>query len=85
MSAIIPEDGEAGDFEPVKVLFTLHQGLDALDFFGPLEILTYARHNMKDSGKHYPYKSSGMKLAITHTTPPTMQLICPNEARERPR
>ena len=50
MSAIIPEDGEVA-FEPVKVLFALHQGLDALDFIGPLEILTHARHNPKDSGK----------------------------------
>lgn len=51
MSAIIPEDGEAvGPFEPVKVLFALHQGLDALDFIGPLEILTHARHDPKDPG-----------------------------------
>ncbi|GAB7352771.1 hypothetical protein MBLNU459_g3118t1 [Dothideomycetes sp. NU459] len=49
MSAIIPEDGEAVNFEPVKVLFTLHQGLDALDLVGPLEILSNARHDPKDT------------------------------------
>ncbi|KAL1302434.1 hypothetical protein AAFC00_002827 [Neodothiora populina] len=49
MSAIIPEDGEVA-FEPVKVLFALHQGLDALDFIGPLEVLSTARHDPKDSG-----------------------------------
>ncbi|KAF1346915.1 ThiJ/PfpI family protein [Delphinella strobiligena] len=48
MSAIIPEDGEAAAFEPVKVLFALHQGLDALDFIGPLEILSTARHDPKN-------------------------------------
>lgn len=52
MSAIIPEDGEQnGAFEPVKVLFALHQGLDALDFIGPLEILSHARHDPKDKGE----------------------------------
>lgn len=55
MSAIIPEDGEAAAFEPVKVLFALHQGLDALDFIGPLEILSTARHDPKDPGKLFPF------------------------------
>jgi len=47
MSAIA-EDGDGSMPEPVKVLFTLHQGLDALDFIGPLEVLSHARHDIND-------------------------------------
>jgi hypothetical protein len=36
--------------EPIKVLFVLHEGFDTLDFTGPLEILSQARHNIKDPG-----------------------------------
>lgn len=50
MSAIIPEDGE-GHIEVVKVLFTLHPGFDSMDFVGPLEVLSHARHNKSDPGK----------------------------------
>lgn len=50
MSAIIPEDAE-GTPEQIKVLFTMHEGLDALDLAGPLEILSNARHNIKDAGR----------------------------------
>merc|ERR1712098_340988 len=32
----------------IKVLFTLHAGMDAMDFVGPLEVLTHARHNIND-------------------------------------
>ncbi|CZT51147.1 uncharacterized protein RSE6_12248 [Rhynchosporium secalis] len=32
----------------IKVLFTLHPGMDAMDFVGPLEVLTHARHNAND-------------------------------------
>lgn len=52
MSAIA-EDGDGSMPEPVKVLFTLHQGLDALDFIGPLEVLSHARHDPKDPGKFF--------------------------------
>jgi len=48
MSAVILEDGDGITPEPVKVLFTLHEGLDALDFIGPLEVLSNARHDNKD-------------------------------------
>jgi len=61
MSAIIPEDGE-GVFEPVKVLFALHQGLDALDFIGPLEILSNARHDPKDKSKFHCLSHSSITL-----------------------
>lgn len=33
--------------EVIKVLFALYDGFDALDFVGPLEVLTTARHNIK--------------------------------------
>jgi hypothetical protein len=36
--------------EVINVLFTLHPGMDALDFVGPLEVLSYAQHNPNDSG-----------------------------------
>jgi hypothetical protein len=47
MSAIT-ESSDA--HEAINVLFTLHPGMDALDFVGPLEVLTYAQHNPNDSG-----------------------------------
>lgn len=33
----------------IKVLLTLHPGLDALDFVGPLEMLTGALHDISDA------------------------------------
>jgi hypothetical protein len=36
--------------EVINVLFTLHPGMDALDFVGPLEVLSYAQHNPNDAG-----------------------------------
>jgi len=33
----------------IKVLFTLHPGMDALDFVGPLEILSKAQHDINDA------------------------------------
>jgi hypothetical protein len=42
----------ATDGTPViKVLFTLHAGMDAMDFIGPLEVLTHAQHNINDACK----------------------------------
>jgi len=35
--------------EIIKVLFTLHAGMDALDLVGPLEVLTTAQHDLNDS------------------------------------
>jgi hypothetical protein len=35
----------------IKVLFTLHPGMDALDFVGPLEVLSHAKHNINDDCK----------------------------------
>jgi len=32
----------------IKVLFTLHPDMDALDFVGPLEVLTHAQHSISD-------------------------------------
>jgi hypothetical protein len=47
MSAVT-QGGDA--HEVINVLFTLHPGMDALDFCGPLEVLSYAQHNPNDSG-----------------------------------
>ncbi|PBP16520.1 ThiJ/PfpI family protein [Diplocarpon rosae] len=38
----------ATDVPVIKVLFTMHPGMDAMDFIGPLEVLTHARHNVND-------------------------------------
>ncbi|KAK2624578.1 hypothetical protein QTJ16_005771 [Diplocarpon rosae] len=38
----------ATDVPVIKVLFTMHPGMDAMDFIGPLEVLTHARHNAND-------------------------------------
>jgi len=45
MSAILEEDGY---HEPVKVLITMHEGMDAMDAIGPLEVFTGAQHNKSD-------------------------------------
>jgi len=34
--------------EPIQVLFTMHNNMNALDFTGPLEVLTYAQYDIKD-------------------------------------
>jgi putative intracellular protease/amidase len=37
----------------IKVLFALHPGMDAMDFVGPLEVLTHAKHNVSDDCKSF--------------------------------
>jgi len=32
----------------IKVLFTLHPGMDAMDYIGPLEVLSHARHDVNN-------------------------------------
>ncbi|KAF2436812.1 class I glutamine amidotransferase-like protein [Tothia fuscella] len=54
--------------EPIKVLFVLHDGFDTLDFCGPLEMFSHARHNIKDpSTKAFTFQiaaaSQGVKSA----------------------
>ncbi|KAI4153120.1 MAG: hypothetical protein LQ340_002494 [Diploschistes diacapsis] len=46
MSAIA--DGPEGPTPVIHVLFCLYTGFDTLDFAGPLEVLNWARHNVKD-------------------------------------
>ena len=48
MSAIREEGADA---EPIRVLFTLHNNMNALDFVGPLEVLSMALNNANDGGK----------------------------------
>lgn len=56
MSAIIEEDGSG--YEPVKVLIAMHEGMDAMDVVGPLEVFSWAQHDMKTPGKRsYQYIS----------------------------
>ena len=38
----------------IKVLFALHPGMDALDFIGPLEVITQAQHSTGDAGMSTP-------------------------------
>jgi len=49
MSAVV--DSSDGPTETIKVLITLHPGFDLLDAVCPLEVLTYAQHNIKDPGQ----------------------------------
>ena len=39
------------DQEPIDVLFALHPKFNLVDFAGPLEVLAYAQHDLKDSCK----------------------------------
>jgi hypothetical protein len=47
MSAIT-DSGDA--HEAINVLFLLFPGMDAMDFVGPLQVLTSAHHNVNDPG-----------------------------------
>ena len=47
MSAIYEDDSSP---EPVKVLITLHEGMDSMDVVGPLEVFSCAQHDKKDKG-----------------------------------
>lgn len=49
MSAIREEGADA---DPIRVLFTLHHNMNALDFVGPLEVLASALSDVNDDGKH---------------------------------
>lgn len=49
MSAIDDSNGARED--PIQVLISMHQGMDTLDFAGPLEVLSHARHNIKDPSR----------------------------------
>ncbi|OCK75313.1 class I glutamine amidotransferase-like protein [Lepidopterella palustris CBS 459.81] len=64
MSAIA--DSNDGPTETIKVLITLHPGFDALDVVGPLEVLTRARHNIKDPAtKAFECSFVGASQAMT--------------------
>jgi len=39
----------AADIPIIKVLITLHAGMDAMDFVGPLEVLSHAQHDVNDA------------------------------------
>jgi len=44
----------------IKVLFTMHAGMDAMDFVGPLEVLTHAKHSIHDDSK-YRFNLNGLR------------------------
>lgn len=48
MSAIREEGADA---EPIRVLFTLHNNMNAIDFVGTLEVLAAALNDTKDEGE----------------------------------
>lgn len=39
------------DVPTIKVLFTLHPGMEVLDFTGPLDVLSKAKHDINDDCK----------------------------------
>lgn len=51
MSAITDEP--EGYPEPIKVLITMHEGMDTMDAIGPLEVFSAAQHEKKNAGKHH--------------------------------
>lgn len=50
MSAITDEP--EGVVEPLKVLITMHDGMDAMDVIGPLEVFSWAQHDPQNPGKY---------------------------------
>lgn len=49
MSAITDELDE--HVEPLKVLITLHDGMDSLDAIAPMEVFSWAQHDPQNAGK----------------------------------
>ena len=49
MSAIVEEPD--GQYEPLKVLITMHDGMDTMDLVGPLEVFGWAQHDKKNPGE----------------------------------
>ena len=49
MSAIA--DSSDGPTPIIQVLFALFPNMDTLDFTGPLEVFSSAKHNISDAGK----------------------------------
>lgn len=49
MSAIYEEPD--GNVEPLKVLITMHEGMDTMDVVGPLEVFGQAQHDKKNPGQ----------------------------------
>ena len=52
MSAIVEEPD--GTWEPLKVLITMHEGMDTMDAVGPLEVFSVAQHEKNNPGKYHP-------------------------------
>jgi len=48
MSAIVEEP--EGFHEPLKVLITMHEGMDSMDVIGPLEVFSTAQHDKDNTG-----------------------------------
>jgi len=48
MSAIYEEPETGETIDPVKVLIALHEGMDAMDVVGPLEVFSWAQHDKKN-------------------------------------
>jgi len=48
----------------IKVLITMHPGVDALDLVGPLEVLSQARHNINDDSMYIFMISMDVNLSI---------------------
>lgn len=40
-----------GFYEPIKVLITLHEGMDTMDAIGPMEVFSLALHDKKVKGR----------------------------------
>ena len=51
MSAIVEEPD--GFYEPIKVLITLHEGMDTMDAIGPMEVFSMALHDKNNKGEQH--------------------------------
>ncbi|KAK5137778.1 hypothetical protein LTR08_007350 [Meristemomyces frigidus] len=65
MSAIVEEPD--GTWEPLKVLITMHEGMDTMDAVGPLEVFSAARHekNNPDSKAFRVLFAAGEQHIVT--------------------
>lgn len=71
---------EATEYPVINVLFALHPGMDALDFIGPLEVLSHAQHNKDDECKTIVFPRIKSFLSFTNVPPSPMV----DEAAHRP-
>lgn len=90
MSAITDEP--EGHVEPLKVLITMHDGMDSMDVIGPLEVFSWAQHDSHNAGKYqvlfvrklHPYHINSTSSSVSDSLFPNRDQSIPHHLRGCP-